>query len=311
MKPESKGRLDPFVAPDHYEINYKHIDFKRNQFSGSVRLKFTVSSDETEDEVPQGLVLHALDLIVFSAKLIKSPHEIKAQEIRYNFPNQTVEMIFGDDFLWEKGGSYQVLIDFQGNLNDLMRGLYRSTYVGLDGKTHTMATTQFEPTDARRAFPCLDEPAMKATFAVTVTVPTTLQCISNTPYASVHTEMVGNVPMKTVTFQTTPKMSTYLVALVVGEFDCISTTYNGIQTTVFTVPGKAHLGQFCLDTAYQAIDLYQKLFDIPYPLVKSDLLAIPDFAAGAMEVRLRFLESSPKWHSSKGVSLFRYRIGDV
>jgi aminopeptidase N len=89
--------------------------------------------------------------------------------------------------------------------------------------------------------------------------------------------------MKTITYQTTPKMSTYLLALVVGEFDGISKTSSNIQTTVYTVPGKAHQGQFCLDVAVHCLDLFQEIFGVPYPLPKSDLLAIPDFAAGAME----------------------------
>jgi puromycin-sensitive aminopeptidase len=116
-----------------------------------------------------------------------------------------------------------------------MHGLYRSSFVGLDGQSHTMATTQFEATDARRAFPCFDEPALKATFCLKLCIPGHLQCISNTPPSSIHTTYVGTTPTKTITFQTTPKMSTYLVALVVGQFDSISKTSNQIQTTVYTV----------------------------------------------------------------------------
>ena len=194
---------------------------------------------------------------------------------------------------WNKDVSYKINIIFSGILNDQMRGLYRSTYIGLDGRSYTMATTQFEATDARRAFPCFDEPSHKATFQLVVTIPAHLQCISNTPLESIHTTIVSahnsankdNILLKTITYQKTPKMSTYLLALVVGEFDAVSTTSptTAIQTTVYTIPGKAHQGKFCLETATKCLDLYQDLFQIPYPLIKSDLLAIPDFAAGAME----------------------------
>jgi puromycin-sensitive aminopeptidase len=145
-----------------------------------------------------------------------------------------------------------------------------------------MATTQFEATDARRAFPCADEPALKATFQLTVTIPADMQCISNTPFSASYTTAIApGKAVKTITFQKTPKMSTYLLALVVGEFDGISSTSNQIVTTVYTVPGKADQAEFCLATASRALELYQKLFHVPYPLTKSDLLAIPDFAAGA------------------------------
>jgi puromycin-sensitive aminopeptidase len=217
-----------------------------------------------------------------------------AIEFRYNISQQTVEIFFDDFPGWKKDGSYKINILFSGILNDQMRGLYRSTYLGLDGQSHTMATTQFEATDARRAFPCFDEPSHKATFQLVVTIPAHMQCISNTPPESIHTSVApahnskdkdNNMLLKTITYQKTPKMSTYLLALVVGEFDAVSTTSptTSIQTTVYTIPGKAHQGTFCLDTATKCLDLYQDLFHIPYPLIKSDLLAIPDFAAGAME----------------------------
>lgn len=276
------GRLPSIAVPTHYDLCYKKIDLERHTFDGTVSIQLVVPEDATT--WPRfSLVLHALDLNVLAAKLRSDDKTWEAEEVRYVKRDQTCELVFGPESLWIKGQSYVLTIDFIGILNDLMRGLYRSTYVGLDGKTHIMATTQFEATDARRAFPCLDEPALKATFALTVTIPSSLDCISNTPPASVHTTYEGGTSTKTITFQTTPKMSTYLLALVVAQFDGISRTSGNIQTTVYTVPGKAHQGEFCLDTAVQCLDLFQKLFGVPYPLLKSDLLAIPDFAAGAME----------------------------
>jgi len=281
------GRLPSIAVPKHYDLCYKKIDLEKHMFDGTVSIQL---------EVPEGaatwprfsLVLHALDLNIVSAKLqsLTDDKTWEAEEVRYVKRDQTCELVFGPESQWVEGQSYMLTIDFIGVLNDLMRGLYRSTYVGLDGATHTMATTQFEATDARRAFPCLDEPALKATFTLTVTIPSSLECISNTPPASVHTTFDKGTSTKTITFQTTPRMSTYLLALVVGQFDGISKTSGHIQTTVYTVPGKAHQGEFCLDTAVKCLDLFQEMFGVPYPLGKSDLLAIPDFAAGAMEVRV-------------------------
>jgi hypothetical protein len=198
---------------------------------------------------------------------------------------------------------YILQMDFTGILNSHMQGLYKSTYKSVfdPSVVHAMASTQFEPTAARRAFPCFDEPALKATFRLTVTIPPYYQAISNTPIASSHTKMMiassttslTNTPpttnttttnlVKTITFETTPIMSTYLVALVVGEFDVTSRSVHGIRTSVYTVPGKAHQAEFCLHVAAQCLDWYQTLFGIPYPLEKSDLVAIPEFASGAME----------------------------
>jgi aminopeptidase N len=283
------ARLPVTVVPKHYHVTYEQIDFANFTFTGTVSLQCTaaVTLEKTS------LTLHALEVSLLSAVLEKKKSDdddddrtvLHAEEFRYQPKNQTVRISFGEDNFLKEGTDYVLEIEFRGILNDQMHGLYRSTYTGVDGKTHIMATTQFEATDARRAFPCFDEPALKATFQVTVTIPANKQVVSNTPIASSHTTGGGDdgTPlMKTITFQETPKMSTYLLALVVGEFDATSATSHGTVTTVYTVPGKADQGQFCLDVAVRCLDLYEKLFGIHYPLTKSDLLAIPDFAAGKL-----------------------------
>jgi puromycin-sensitive aminopeptidase len=288
VDPRNEARLPKIVIPSHYDLVYKKIDLQNFTFEGTVRIDLKVPKEGNQQQWPRGsLLLHALELNLWHATLIhegSDKNKKDAQEFRYHAPSQTCEIVFdAETNFWVPGAKYQLTVDFSGILNDRMRGLYRSTYVGLDGVTRTMATTQFEPTDARLAFPCIDEPAMKATFRLQVTIPGALDCISNTPPASIHTVYENAAFIKTITYQETPKMSTYLLALVVGEFDSISKTSEGVQTTVYTVPGKAHQGHFCLDTAVKCLDLFQKLFGVPYPLQKSDLLAIPDFAAGAME----------------------------
>jgi aminopeptidase N len=277
------ARLPVTLIPNHYDLTYERIDLVNHKFEGRVSIEGVAAKSVSS------ITLHALDLQVFSATLKPQGDDAKlftAEEFRYHMKNQTLEMIWSEKEVLTEGSSFVLTLDFKGTLNDQMRGLYRSTFVGMDGKQHTMATTQFEPTDARRAFPCFDEPALKASFCLTVNIPAELACISNTPIASMHTStsFQATVPTKTITFQKTPKMSSYLLALVVGpEMDGISSTSRQIVTTVYTVPGKALQGVFCLDVASRCLDLYQDLFRIPYPLVKSDLLAIPDFAAGAME----------------------------
>ncbi|KAL9266139.1 Aminopeptidase M1-like protein [Drosera capensis] len=138
-----------------------------------------------------------------------------------------------------------------------------------------MATTQFEPVDARRCFPCWDEPALKATFEVTVVVPTELIALSNMPVFK--QEPILN--MNTVHFKKSPLMSTYLLAFVVGEFDSIE----DVTDDVYCPVGQSHRGKLGLSLALRALDFFGEYFSMPYPLPKLDMVAVPDFSCGAME----------------------------
>ncbi|KAL0330675.1 UNVERIFIED_CONTAM: Aminopeptidase M1 [Sesamum angustifolium] len=170
-------------------------------------------------------------------------------------------------------------MEFEGTLNDRMKGFYRSTYEH-NGQKKTMAVTQFEPADARRCFPCWDEPACKATFKITLEVPSELVALSNMPVI----EEKLNGDLKTVYYQESPIMSTYLVAVVVGLFDYVEDrTPDGIIVRVYCQVGKASQGKFALDVAVKTLGLYKDYFAVPYSLPKLDMIAIPDFAAGAME----------------------------
>lgn len=162
-----------------------------------------------------------------------------------------------------------------------MAGFYRSSYTDIDGKSRIMASTQFEALDARRAFPCWDEPAAKAVFGVTLTIPSNLQALSNMPELSSRRISQSNKNTTVITFMDSPKMSTYLLAFIVGDFDFVQgQTKHGVLIKVFTPPGKSSSGQFALDSAVRSLDAYDDFFDVPYPLPKLDMVAIPEFAAG-------------------------------
>jgi puromycin-sensitive aminopeptidase len=168
---------------------------------------------------------------------------------------------------------------FNGTLNDQMRGFYRSKYE-YKGETKNMAVTQFESVDARRCFPCWDEPSFKAKFKLTLEVPSELVALSNMPI--VNEKIAG--PIKTVEYEESPVMSTYLVAIVVGLFDYIEgVTSEGNKVRVYTQVGKSNQGKFALDVGVKSLNLYKEFFDTPYPLPKLDMVAIPDFTNGAME----------------------------
>lgn len=182
----------------------------------------------------------------------------------------------------------QLLVDFDGTLNDNMAGFYRSSYKGKDGSRKYMATTQMEPTDARRAFPCFDEPALKATFSVTLIADKGLTCLSNMDEkntSEVDSLVSANAKKHATHFNTTPPMSTYLLAFIVGEL-------NVIECNDFRVPVRVYApidqdigrGRFSVELAARTLAFYEDKFDSKFPLPKMDMIAIPDFSAGAMEV---------------------------
>ena len=173
-------------------------------------------------------------------------------------------------------GSASIHLRYTGILNDKLRGFYLSKAGG-----RKYAVTQFEATDARRAFPSFDEPAYKATFDITAVVDKGDTAISNSPIAS---DQPGPVAGKhSITFKTTPKMSSYLVALAVGDFEYVEGSADGIPVRMWTTPGKKQMGNFALQVAEQCVKYFDNYFGIKYPFEKLDLIGLPDFAAGAME----------------------------
>jgi len=178
-------------------------------------------------------------------------------------------------------GSAVLEIAFNGILNDQLHGFYRSTFTDPSGVKHTIATTQFENTDARRAFPCWDEPAFKATYQVNLTVPSHLAAYSNSPVSS-NTDL-GN-GQRTVSFTPTMKMSTYLVAFIIGPFEeTEALDVDGVPLRIVFPLGNAHLTGHALEAGAFALRFFSNYFDIPYPGDKLDMVAIPDFMQGAME----------------------------
>lgn len=172
-------------------------------------------------------------------------------------------------------------ITYTGVLNDKMAGFYRSKYTSADGTEKYLATTQFEATDARRALPCGDEPALKATFDVCLVVPEGMTALSNMPVRTTTWRDDGLVEVR---FDRTPVMSTYLLAMIVGDLEYTETfTNNQTRIRVYSVQDKSSQGAFALETARRVLEFYNEYFRINYPLPKLDMIAIPDFAAGAME----------------------------
>ena len=174
-------------------------------------------------------------------------------------------------------GEVTLEIAYTGILNDKLRGFYLSK-----SKTRSYGVTQFEATDARRAFPCFDEPALKATFDISLVIDTGDTAISNMKMVRDTPGPEGSGKHK-VEFATTPKMSTYLVAWVVGDFACTEGKQDGVPIRACATPDKVGMTRFALDAAKWDLHYYDKYFGIKYPMEKLDMVAIPDFEAGAME----------------------------
>lgn len=224
------------------------------------------------------IVLNALDIAFNSVVLGKSDgKQITAKETNVSVENETAELVFPEAL---SAGDYKLHLKFTGEINDKMKGMYRSKYISESGEERYVAVTQFEATDARRCFPCWDEPAIKATFDISLIVPPNLVALSNMPVKS--TKEVASLSQ--VDFERTPVMSTYLVAVVVGEYDYVEDrSSDGVLVRVYTPKGKKEQGLFALEVASKVLPYYKDYFNIAYPLPKIDLIAIADFSAGAME----------------------------
>jgi puromycin-sensitive aminopeptidase len=268
----AKTRLPRTAAPRRYQLELIP-DLVASRFEGSVVV--TLDVIERVDQ----LVCNAVDLQINEASLETPDGAILAGEVLLDVEAQRAVITFKEPV--EPGTGYQLRMPFTGILNDQLHGFYRSTFTTDDGAKRVIAVTQFEATDARRAFPCWDEPDFKATFAVTLVVDQDLLALSNGAVLSEEPAAGGR---RRVTFIETMPMSTYVVAMIVGAFELTSPReIDGVTLRVVSVPDKANLTGFAIEAGSHALRFFSRYFEIPYPTEKIDHVAIPDFAFGAME----------------------------
>jgi puromycin-sensitive aminopeptidase len=244
---------------------------------GSASFSGTVEIDVVVHETVSEIVLNAAELAISDVEARPASGDLVGCTVTFN--DEMEQVIFHPSSELPPGPC-RLTCRFTGTLNDKLRGFYRSTYTDAAGETYTIATTQFESVDARRAFPCWDEPDRKAVFEITLIVDRDVEAFSNSPIADV--QRVGD--KNHVRFTPTMKMSTYLVAFIVGNLETTETVdVDGVPLRVVFPPGKRSLANFALAIGAFSLRFYTEYFNIPYPGEKVDLVAIPDFAAGAME----------------------------
>lgn len=267
-------RLFGQFEPEHYDLHLTP-SAKSMSFQGTVTIK-----GKKVGRPSQRLTFHQKDLTVSKATIIK--HDKKGDQtvevVRINKQASFDEVrLHTETMLYP--GEYSVSLSFGGKITRPMNGLYPCDFKE-NGKAKKLLATQFESHHAREVFPGIDEPEAKATYDLTLTTPKEDTVIANTPVL----KEVVNGTAKTTSFETTPKMSSYLLAFVIGDLKYLEAkTKDGVIVRTYATPQNVDLTKFALEVGVKCLEFYNDYFGIPYPLVKCDMIALPDFASGAME----------------------------
>ena len=259
-------RLAKGIKPINYNIFIK-TDLKKSKFFGKEIIEMNLTKNVKK------IILNNNGPKLKNAKIVTDTETIQAK-IKIDEKNELAVLNINKIVK----GIVKLFIEFSGTIKDDLLGYYKSKYIK-NGKENYLATTQFEAPYARRAFPCFDEPQYKATFELTMEIDKNLKAISNMP---IKNEIITK-NKKFIEFQKTPKMSSYLLYFGVGDFEFIEDKMNDVLIRVVTTPGKTKYTKFAMEFAKKILQYFQNYSEIPYPLPKLDLIAVPDFAAGAME----------------------------
>ncbi len=255
------------MHPTHYDL---YLEPDLNTFLCPGRVSIAI----TPDAPAEAVVLNANDLEIAVCTLRQDDAEVPCAFV-LDAEAETLTVTLSAP----QAAPFTLTVAFTAHLNDLLVGFYRSQYIQ-DGQTKYVAVTQFEERDARRAFPCFDEPGLKATFDITLTVDAALTALANT-------DVMEELPLSNgktqVRFARTPRMSTYLLFFGVGDFEIIDDGQTDPRVRVITTPGKTQYGRFALDWGRKSLDFGAAYTGIPFPITKCDYIAVPDFAFGAME----------------------------
>uniref|UniRef100_A0AAY4CMT3 Aminopeptidase n=1 Tax=Denticeps clupeoides TaxID=299321 RepID=A0AAY4CMT3_9TELE len=268
--PWNSMRLPNTILPLHYDLLI-HPNLTRLAFKGAVSIKLSVQQDT------EVIVMHSKDLQISKTALLNPDGSVNGSLQLLEYPEYQLIALLTEHTVLKSGNVYSLYMEFAANLSESFHGFYKSTYRTSKGEVRNLACTQFEPTSARAAFPCFDEPAFKSNFSIRIRREGQHIALSN---------MTLNLSdgLFEDQFDVSVKMSTYLVAFIVSDFLSISkSSQHGVKISIYSVPEKIGQAEYALNVAARLLDFYEDYFDIPYPLPKQDLAAIPDFQSGAME----------------------------
>lgn len=269
--PWAQLRLPQSIRPLSYDLTL-NPDLDKMTFTGRTVINMSVL------QKTKRIVLHSVNLNITKATIKLGDGEARDVTVLEYKPRQQIAVQFTEEL---KAGQYCVLtMDYFANLSHTYDGFYNSSYTDKDGHKRVLAATQFEPLSARKAFPCFDEPAFKATFLIKISRKPNYMTLSNMPQAK-STPLNGLIQDEFE--KTSVNMSTYLVAFIVANFTPNHKNVSDTLVSVYSVPEKEEHTGYALDTAAKLLEFYNNFFEIDYPLKKLDLVAIPDFLAGAME----------------------------
>ncbi|XP_034728390.1 leucyl-cystinyl aminopeptidase [Etheostoma cragini] len=270
--PWAQYRLPRSVRPLSYDLTF-NPDLDHMTFTGRTVITMSVLHNT------KIIVLHSANLNITKATFKLGDKETRDVTVLEYQPKQQIAVQLSEEML---AGQYCVLtLDYSASFSHTYDGFYNSSYIDKDGNKRVLAATQFEPLSARKAFPCFDEPAFKATFLIKISRKQNYMTLSNMPQAK-STPLSEGLVLDEFE-KTSVNMSTYLVAFIVADFNPNSKNVSKTLVSVYSVPDKKAHTDYALDTASKLLEFYNDYFEINYPLKKLDLVAIPDFLAGAME----------------------------
>ncbi|XP_015585301.1 endoplasmic reticulum aminopeptidase 2 isoform X2 [Cephus cinctus] len=276
--PWNNVRLPTFAHPTRYNITI-HPNLTTLEIKGQVTIEFYV------DKETNFIVFHSKNLTI-SEKMVqdRKGHRLKVAKL-LEYPKHQQLYLELEESKFRKRGNYTVHLRFVSKLSSELEGFYLSSYITADGEKRYLATTHFEPTYARSAFPCFDEPQFKAKFKMSIFRDRFHIALCNMPV--VNTEDAGfymGTGLLRDDFQESVEMSTYLVAFVVCDYERVSEmTRRNVSVSVYAAKSMLPQAQYAVSIAARIMDYFELFFGVHYPLPKQDLIAIPDFAAGAME----------------------------